>query len=64
MKIFFPGDKVRTVRDGHLITGVIEDFEYDLRAIQLGLGGDIALVRCTLDGLVKVPCADLEAVEP
>ena len=62
--IFFPGDEVRATVDGYAITGVIEDFTYDLAAIIAGTPRDTAVVRTTVPapGLLLVPCADLTAV--
>ena len=63
MSIDFVGDQVRTTVDGHLVTGVIEDFAYDvavLAFIRAGLPGDIARVRTAGGGSVAVNCTDLE----
>jgi hypothetical protein len=63
MTIFFVGDEVRATVDGHLVTGVIEDFAYDvavLAAIRAGLPGDTARVRTAGGGSVAVKCTDLE----
>jgi len=61
MSIFFTGDQVRVTIDGHPVTGVIEDWTYDIRALTLGLPGDTAHVR-TDTGMAAVPAAELQAV--
>jgi hypothetical protein len=64
MGIYFVGDEVRATVDGHLVTGIIEDFAYDVAAlavIRAGLPGDTARVRTAGGGSVAVPCAELEA---
>ena len=64
MSVYFVGDHVRAVVDGYLVTGIIEDFAYDvavLTSIRAGLPGDVARVRTTGGGSVAVPCTELEA---
>ena len=60
--IFFPGDEVRAVLDGHVITGMIENFTYDNDGWARGFPGDIANVRTCQGDLIKVPVTGLEAV--
>ena len=61
MGIWFPGDEIRATVDGHVVTGVIEDFTHDVHALTMGLPGDTAHVR-TDAGMVLVPVAELQAV--
>jgi hypothetical protein len=68
--IFFPGDKITaTVNGDQRITGVIKEFDYDVRAIILGVPQEVAVVEVTeadsadvIGAWLLVPVAELEAV--
>jgi hypothetical protein len=69
MSIFFPGDKIRATVNGHPVTGVIEDFEYDVMSVIFGAERTTAVVRVTASSgplepgdTLPVPVADLSAV--
>ena len=66
MNVFFAGDVVHPVRDGHSFWGVIRDFTYDVAALERGEPGDVANVAVIRPAgphkagdLIAIPVAEL-----